>query len=622
MNSIHVPSEQFLNLIPRIDGLGYVCKDAVDPICIECLQFIASSPGPVLEIGAGYGAFTSKILRARNTIPLVVNDSDGRHLEIIKSQLSHSLNRITFIPGTFTDLKGLLEKNSIGTIIVHGVFQFMDGYKIREAFEIVANLLMPGGRVFIISDSPFNKLLEDNWLPKYLRNIESSSNEQKQSDLWPGYFENFESSSPLAQNYPKSLHYLDVNVLQREASRIGLSIDSVRYLNRYEYPDLLRLDGRESVGLIVSKPQFHVLPKALNYDPKGHALVLGCRGLAGTHLTKYLVKNGWRVSGTTVRNDHIMDNISVMGGVDLCDYASTTHAFQHLNDITHVFYCSWKKCDNEEIESAENLLMLQNAVRVIESVSSATLRRFILLHGTRWYGVHLGPSKCVYNTPFEEADERPVKHLFYYVQQDWIADYQKNKFWTWSTVRPFTLIGFSNNRLMNLVTGIAVYASVLKKMGLPLIFPGTYTSYTTLVEATSVDLLARLMEWTAVSPNAKNEPFNCVNGDFFRWESFWPVIADWFGMDFELPTNPRRSVMELMEGKESVWEELVKEHGLKKYGLFDLLSVQFVDNVLTREYDSITSMTKARIAGFHYILDSKEAYLNLFEELRQTKVIP
>jgi hypothetical protein len=39
------------------------------------------------------------------------------------------------------------------------------------------------------------------------------------------------------------------------------------------------------------------------------------------------------------------------------------------------------------------------------------------------------------------------------------------------------------------------------------------------------------MEWAATSEAGRNQPFNIVNGDIFRWRWLWPRLAADFGID-------------------------------------------------------------------------------------------
>ncbi|CUU15694.1 putative oligopeptide transporter (OPT) family protein [Bradyrhizobium sp. RT9b] len=43
--------------------------------------------------------------------------------------------------------------------------------------------------------------------------------------------------------------------------------------------------------------------------------------------------------------------------------------------------------------------------------------------------------------------------------------------------------------------------------------------------------MARRLEWAATTGVARNNAFNVVNGDVFRWSWMWARLAGWFGFD-------------------------------------------------------------------------------------------
>ncbi|NDD72166.1 MAG: class I SAM-dependent methyltransferase, partial [Actinobacteria bacterium] len=55
-------------------------------------------------------------------------------------------------------------------------------------------------------------------------------------------------------NLPKAMHFLDPEVLTRVFREGGFQVEEASVFARPEFPDDLRLDGRESVGLIGVKP--------------------------------------------------------------------------------------------------------------------------------------------------------------------------------------------------------------------------------------------------------------------------------------------------------------------------------------------------------------------------------
>ena len=90
------------------------------------------------------------------------------------------------------------------------------------------------------------------------------------------------------------------------------------------------------------------------------------------------------------------------------------------------------------------------------------------VQGTKYYGQHLGPFK----TPAKEDDPRPPIQHFYYDQQDLLMRLRQGKAWSYSTTRPHVICGFALGNPLNIISILAVYATILREMGKPLTFPG------------------------------------------------------------------------------------------------------------------------------------------------------
>ncbi|CAB4320952.1 unnamed protein product [Prunus armeniaca] len=110
--------------------------------------------------------------------------------------------------------------------------------------------------------------------------------------------------------------------------------------------------------------------------------------------------------------------------------------------------------------------------------------------------------------PFHEDLPRPNVPCFYYTLEDILFEEVKEGL-TWSVHRPSVIFGFSLYSLVNIVGTFCVYASIY------------------------ADLIAEHEIWAAVDPYAKNEAFNCSNGDVYKWKHLWRVLAEQFDMEFE-----------------------------------------------------------------------------------------
>jgi nucleoside-diphosphate-sugar epimerase len=225
-----------------------------------------------------------------------------------------------------------------------------------------------------------------------------------------------------------------------------------------------------------------------------------------------------------------------------------------------------------------------------------------------------------WKVPFEEDDPPHPGPSWYFDIEGYLRN-RGNRSWTWSVARPSFIIGFTVRAAHNFGTGIAVYANLLKKLGEPLTFPGGDGAYNCLWEASDAGLLARMMHWTATEPAGANHAFNLVNGEPFRWRDLWPRLAEYFGME-AAASKTGFSVQRKLQSGESLWRDIVAEHGLENYELRELLSPRFLDESMVIDWDVVFSMDKARRAGFDGRVDNAQMFFDLFDRLRVKRIVP
>jgi nucleoside-diphosphate-sugar epimerase len=344
------------------------------------------------------------------------------------------------------------------------------------------------------------------------------------------------------------------------------------------------------------------------------ALVVGANGVIGTNLINYLEELGsWDIIGLSRRGGKDTRKIRYIA-VDLLDPASCSAQLSSLSDVTHIFYAAYQDRASWAELVEPNLAMLVNVLTAIEPVA-ANLEHVSLMQGYKVYGAHLGPFK----TPAKESDAGHMPPEFNVDQQNFLEKQQRNKRWTWSAIRPSVVGGTSTGNPMNLAMVIAVFATISKKLWIPLRFPGKPGAYDKLMEMTDSGLLAKATVWAATNPQCANQAFNINNGDLFRWNELWPKIAAYFNMEVAAPLQmPLQTVM---ADKEELWKSLMEEHGLN-YSYKDLSSWAFGDFVFSWDYDFFADGTKARRMGFHEFIDTEKMFYDLFDEMRRIKIIP
>ena len=345
------------------------------------------------------------------------------------------------------------------------------------------------------------------------------------------------------------------------------------------------------------------------------ALIAGATGVVGRNLLKHLVElGGWEIVTLSRRKPDVEGTYEHIS-VDLMEAANCRTRLSHLTDVTHVFFAACAaKPDLAELVTS-NLTLLRNLVETIEPVA-ADLKHIHLVHGSKWYGSHLGP----YKTPAKEDDPRHAPPNFYYDQWDYLVERQKGKAWSYSSARPHAVSGFAVGNPSNLTMVIAIYAAICKELGLQLCHPGTPGNYSALYQCTDSGLLARAMVWMATTPGCAYEAFNITNGDLIRWENTWPKIANYFDME----TGPRRqiSLVKYMADKGPVWDRIVNKYGLRPFSYQEIVSWPYGDFVFTPEYDIISDTGKARRFGFHESVDTEEMFFRLWNQMRTGNVIP
>ncbi len=345
------------------------------------------------------------------------------------------------------------------------------------------------------------------------------------------------------------------------------------------------------------------------------ALIVGARGVIGGNLIAHLEReSGWSIIGLSRRGG--TDHGSVRHiAVDVLDRAATQDALAGLTTVTHIFYAAYQDRPTWAELVPPNLAMLTNVVDAIEPVASG-LRHISLMQGYKVYGAHLGP----FATPAREDDPPHMPPEFNVDQQQFLERRQEGTTWTWSALRPSVVAGVGLGNPMNLAMVIAIYASISKELGIPFRFPGKPGAYTSLIEMTDADLLAKATVWAATNPHSVNEAYNITNGDMFRWSSMWPKIAAFFELEVAPPLP--MSLAEVMADKSALWDQMVTTHNLKPTPYSDVSSWDFGDFVFAWDYDVIADTSKSRRAGFHEYVETEAMFVRIFQGMRDERIIP
>ncbi|KAE9447123.1 hypothetical protein C3L33_20981, partial [Rhododendron williamsianum] len=363
------------------------------------------------------------------------------------------------------------------------------------------------------------------------------------------------------------------------------------------------------------------------------ALIIGVTGIVGNSLAEILPLSDtpggpWKVYGVarsprpTWNADHPIDYVQC----DISDPDLTESTLSPLTDVTHLFYTTWTNRSIETENCQANGAMLRNVLSTLIP-NAPNLQHICLLTGRKHY---IGPFELAWkdklsfpahDPPFHEDLPRLDVPNFYYTLEDiLLEEVEKKEGLTYSIHRPGVIFGFSPHSLMNIIGTLCVYAAICKHEGVPLRFPGSKAAWEGYSDASDADLIAEHQIWAAVDPYAKNEAFNCSNGDVFKWKHFWKVLGEQFGVEcgeFEEGLK----LEDMMKGKEGVWEEIVKDNGLVETKLKEVGVWWFVDLMFSGE-GKLDSMNKSKEHGFLGFRNSKSSFVSWIDKVKAYRIVP
>ncbi|MDN3551216.1 SDR family oxidoreductase [Mucilaginibacter aquaedulcis] len=350
------------------------------------------------------------------------------------------------------------------------------------------------------------------------------------------------------------------------------------------------------------------------------ALVVGASGIAGSNLAKQLIAQGWETYGLA-RNPAPIEGLNPVAA-DLLNIASLQSALAAVSP-THVYITTWMRNDTEAENIRVNSLMIRNLLNALSPKRS--VQHVALVTGLKHY---LGPFEAyaqegfLPETPLREEHPRLTIENFYYAQEDEVYAAAERDGFSWSIHRPHTVIGQAVGNAMNLGTTLAVYATICKETGRPLIFPGSAAQWNGLSDVTDARILAAQLMWASTNDAASNQAFNIVNGDVFRWSRLWNRLARYFAIEPQGFDGTIHPLEQTMANDSDIWKNIAQKYNLEEAELSRLASPWHTDLDLGRPIEVMTDMSKSRKFGFTVYQDTEDSFYDLFAQLKEARLIP
>jgi SAM-dependent methyltransferase len=237
---IHHASDQYL---PTLNGMGYMSPslDIIQATFVED----CNSDGLFLDIGCGFGVATLPVVEKQCHITAC--DLEKKHLDFLKEHVPlEKRSFLTLVKGHFPD-QVQFPPNTFKAINFSMVLHFLSFEAIEKAFKALFLSLIPGGKLYLTTSSPYQGPLT-RFAPLY--------DKRRKVMEWPGYIPNIAEYVPeRAHSLPKENIVFCIYELERLATKFGFQVIESTFFTRDEIPQDLKLDGREYSGIICEKPR-------------------------------------------------------------------------------------------------------------------------------------------------------------------------------------------------------------------------------------------------------------------------------------------------------------------------------------------------------------------------------
>lgn len=234
------PEPFMKGMIPTLNHRGFML-DRMDLYSQQFAEHVRAVDSEVLDIGCAYGVATRAALE--NGARVMACDMDNGHLEVLLQETPQELKDfLRTQAGTLPDVD--FPEDSFGAVLCSRVFHFLLANQIRESLGKMHRWLIPGGRLFLVADSPYTGF----WFSK----APEYESRKSEGDEWPGLIEDVR---PLFEEgkFPEGMlsfmNALDPDILSRECQRAGFVVEKAEFFGRDG-----NIEGRDHAGLIARKP--------------------------------------------------------------------------------------------------------------------------------------------------------------------------------------------------------------------------------------------------------------------------------------------------------------------------------------------------------------------------------
>ncbi|MDG1463449.1 MAG: class I SAM-dependent methyltransferase [Gammaproteobacteria bacterium] len=238
-----LPPSPVAGLIPTMNNTGWM-TESLDEISLSFTEYAGSISEEVLDMGCAYGIATLAALD--NGARICACDIEPKHLDILGQRIPKSAkSRYRSIIGKLPAVN--FEPESFGAIVASRVLHFLNGPDVDTTVQKMYDWLKPGGRIFLIADSPYTG--------PWAKQSDDYERRKAAGEKWPAFYDNyadFLSPETDASVHPSFINPMDPDILQRVCEAAGFKTLEARFLSGATKWS----SAKDHAGIIAVKPQF------------------------------------------------------------------------------------------------------------------------------------------------------------------------------------------------------------------------------------------------------------------------------------------------------------------------------------------------------------------------------
>ncbi len=244
---LKMPAVSESGLVQTLNSGGGAMLIHLDPFSAEFVEFAKTCSSPILDIGAAFGAATVPALKASQCC-VIADDIGKENLLVLRKQADERDRDRLYLNEKRFPQELEFAAGSLQAVLACRLFHFLRGDEIDEGLKKIFDWLVPGGKLFVITSTPYQGVIKE-FVPIY---------EERWANgvRWPGHVEDYgNASKAVYSNLHAFLHVMDERPLRRALEEAGFEIERIGLIDRRKTIPTLSWDGREGIGVIAIKPR-------------------------------------------------------------------------------------------------------------------------------------------------------------------------------------------------------------------------------------------------------------------------------------------------------------------------------------------------------------------------------